>query len=279
MRPMSPLPTVTQRPKGVIAPAVASKMFRLERYLPPAELAPFLDHYWVVEWDLRGRPAYLQRTLPYPCVNVVFDGCPNSRSGVFGVPTRAFDYKVQEAGKVLGLRFRAGAFRAFLGRPVHTITDQVLPLSGVFPWDDALAERHVLAGADDAAMIDRANALMSANLPAADPQVERIAAILRTVETSPALTMVEDLAASAGVGVRALQQLFSDYVGVSPKWVIRRYRLHDAADRLANEDNVDLSELALALGYFDQAHFTSDFHKLVGQAPAQYRRSVQSQRG
>jgi AraC-like DNA-binding protein len=116
-------------------------------------------------------------------------------------------------------------------------------------------------------------------LPAADPQVERIAAILRTVETSPALTMVEDLAASAGVGVRALQQLFSDYVGVSPKWVIRRYRLHDAADRLANEDNVDLSELALALGYFDQAHFTSDFHKLVGQAPAQYRRSVQSQRG
>jgi AraC-like DNA-binding protein len=276
---MSNLPTVTQRPKGVVAPAAASKQFRLERYLPPAELAPFLDHYWVVEWDLRGRPEYVQRTLPYPCVNVVFDTCCNGRSGVFGVPTGAFDYNVKEAGKVLGLRFRSGAFRAVLGRPVNTITDRVLPLSSVFPWDDALTEREVLAGADDAAMIARANALLSASLPPADPQVERIAAILRTVETSPALTLVEDLAASAGLGVRTLQQLFSDYVGVSPKWVIRRYRLHDAADRLANEDNVDLSELALALGYFDQAHFTSDFHKLVGQAPAQYRRSVQSQRG
>jgi AraC-like DNA-binding protein len=274
---MSTLPTVTQRPKGVVAPTTASKMFRLARYLPPAELAPFLDHYWVVEWDLRGRPPHLQRTLPYPCVNVVFDTC-GSGSGIFGVPTGAFDYNVKEAGKVLGLRFRAGAFRAFLGRPVHTITDQVLPLSAVFPWDDARTEREVLAGADDAAMIAAANTLMAASLPPADPQVERVAAILRTVEMSPALTMVEDLAASAGMGVRTLQQLFSDYVGVSPKWVIRRYRLHDAADRLAGEEPVDLSELALALGYFDQAHFTSDFHKLVGQAPAQYRRAVQAQR-
>jgi AraC-like DNA-binding protein len=73
------------------------------------------------------------------------------------------------------------------------------------------------------------------------------------------------------MGVRSLQQLFSDYVGVSPKWVIRRYRLHEAADRLANGEEVDLTALALDLGYFDQAHFTSDFRKLVGQAPGQYR--------
>ncbi|WP_334071861.1 helix-turn-helix domain-containing protein [Burkholderia cepacia] len=59
---------------------------------------------------------------------------------------------------------------------------------------------------------------------------------------------------------------------MTPKWVICRYRLHEAADKLAGGEAVDLAELAQALGYFDQAHFTRDFRKLVGKAPAEYRR-------
>jgi uncharacterized membrane protein YoaT (DUF817 family) len=70
--PMRPLATVQDRPKGVVAPAAARKMFRMERYLPTAGLAAFLDHFWIVEWDLGGQPPYVQRTLPYPCVHLVF---------------------------------------------------------------------------------------------------------------------------------------------------------------------------------------------------------------
>ena len=49
-------------------------------------------------------------------------------------------------------------------------------------------------------------------------------------------------------------------------------RLHEAADKLAGGEPVDLAELAQSLGYFDQAHFTRDFRKLAGKAPAEYRR-------
>jgi len=266
--PMRPPATVQDRAKGVVAPAAARKMFRMERYLPAPGLAAFLDHFWIVEWDLGGQPPYVQRTLPYPCVHLVFD---RARSGVWGVPTGAFDYELKGRGKVCGLRFRPGAFRALLGRPLHTITDRVLALSEVFPWDDAAVQDDVLGGADDAAMIAAATRLLAPRLPAFDPQVERIVGILRAAEQTPGLTQVEELAAGAGVGVRSLQQLFSEYLGVSPKWVIRRFRLHEAADRLARGEAPDLAALALALGYFDQAHFTSDFRKLVGETPAQYR--------
>jgi AraC-like DNA-binding protein len=202
-------------------------------------------------------------------VHVVFD---SAQSGIWGVPTGAFDYALKGAGKVCGLRFRAGGFRALLGRPLHTITDRVLALSDVFPWDDAAAQRAVLDCVDDAGMMDAAARLLAPLLPAPDAQAGRIGAILKTVETTPGLTQVEDLAAAAGMGVRSLQQLFSEYVGVSPKWVIRRFRLHEAADSLAGGDEPDLAALAQRLGYFDQAHFTSDFRKLVGQTPADYRR-------
>lgn len=196
--------------------------------------------------------------------------CSTARSGIWGVPTGAFDYELKGAGKVCGLRFRPGAFRAILERPLHAITDRVLALSEVFPWDEVAATREVLDCARDADMIGIANRLLAPHLPAPDPQVERIGAILRLVETTPGLTRVEQLAEGCGMGVRSLQQLFSEYVGVSPKWTIRRFRLHEAADRLANGEEPDLAVLAQDLGYFDQAHFTSDFRKLVGESPARY---------
>jgi transcriptional regulator GlxA family with amidase domain len=86
------------------------------------------------------------------------------------------------------------------------------------------------------------------------------------------LTRVGDAAERAGVGTRRLQRLFATYVGVTPKWVIRRSRLHEAVDRLDQGDHVDLGFLARDLGYFDQAHFARDFRAAVGRPPAAYAR-------
>ena len=58
--------------------------------------------------------------------------------------------------------------------------------------------------------------------------------------------------------------------------MIRRYRLHEAAERLSDGEAVNLAELALDLGYFDQAHFVKDFGAIVGIAPREYAREVRS---
>jgi AraC-like DNA-binding protein len=73
---------------------------------------------------------------------------------------------------------------------------------------------------------------------------------------------------------RTLQRLFARYVGVSPKWVIQRYRLHEAAERLAAGELIHQAELALDLGYSDQAHFVRDFKSIVGVSPAAYARAA-----
>ncbi|MES2102661.1 MAG: helix-turn-helix domain-containing protein [Pseudomonadota bacterium] len=260
---------VTEKPKGVVDPATARKMFRLERYLPSRQLAHLLEHYWIVEWNLDGRPPYTQKTLPYPCVNLVFD---KGRTAAFGVVSGAFDYTLKGSGRVLGLRFRPGAFRSLLGKPMHTLTDKTVSLRDTLGCNDLAAENLVLAATDDAGMIAAAESLLLQALPPADPKVEKVNRLLQLLMAHPEMTRVEDLAAQAQIGMRALQQLFSDYVGVSPKWVIRRYRLQEAADLLANGGALDLADLAHSLGYFDQSHLTRDFQKLVGKAPAEYRK-------
>ncbi len=73
------------------------------------------------------------------------------------------------------------------------------------------------------------------------------------------------------MSVRSLQRLFGDYVGVSPKWVMRRARLHEAALRADGGEPVDWAALAIDLGYADQAHLTREFTATIGVPPSRYR--------
>ena len=84
------------------------------------------------------------------------------------------------------------------------------------------------------------------------------------------LRRVGDLTSAFGMTERKLQRLFSEYVGVSPKWVMRRARLHEAALRAKSGDPVDWALLAGDLGYADQSHLTRDFTATVGVPPARY---------
>ncbi|MEU8231717.1 helix-turn-helix domain-containing protein [Actinoplanes sp. NPDC048967] len=111
---------------------------------------------------------------------------------------------------------------------------------------------------------------LRARLPAPDPLAEQAAAIVALVQAEPQLTRVDALAARAGIGVRRLQRLFAEYVGLGPKWVIRRYRLHEVGERLASGADIDWVRLAVELGYADQAHFVRDFTAMVGEPPTRY---------
>ena len=70
--------------------------------------------------------------------------------------------------------------------------------------------------------------------------------------------------------LRTLQRLFDDYVGLSPKWVVDRYRMLEAVETLNAGAADGLTELAHRLGYFDQAAFNHAFEKLTGKAPSHF---------
>ncbi|MBZ9638723.1 helix-turn-helix domain-containing protein, partial [Streptomyces sp. PSKA30] len=85
---------------------------------------------------------------------------------------------------------------------------------------------------------------------------------------------VADFAHAEGLSVRALQRLFSTYVGVSPKWVILRYRIHEALEHAGTHTDINWATLATDLGYADQAHLVRDFTATVGVSPTAYAQGV-----
>jgi AraC-like DNA-binding protein len=251
---------------GILHARAAHDHFRYAEAKPAAGLAPFVEHYWIVRWDLTGRDPYTQWVLPYPCVNITFTP---GRCRIAGVPRGRFSEVLTGAGRVFGARFRPGGFRPFLGAPVSSITGRFVPFATVY--DGRVADELLAAGdVGAAAIMDRF--LMSFGARR-DADADLVAAAVDRAAADPAVARVEQLAAESGVGIRRLQRLFADHVGVGPKWVIRRYRLHEAAARAATGAGLNLAELAADLGYSDQAHLSRDFSTFIGDPPSRYARS------
>ena len=205
--------------------------------------------------------------MTHPCVNLVFE--PHG-AAVHGVNRRRDARVLAGAGWAVGVKFRPGGFSGFLGRPVHEITDRAIALDAAFGPDGRALELKAAAVADPDAKIAAAEAFLRDRLPASDPEVELVHAVVADMlEVDPGAS-VQEIARRHAVSTRTLQRLFRRHVGVGPKWVLRRYRLQEAAEQLAAGERSDWTRLALDLGYFDHAHFIRDFRAVVGRSPAEY---------
>lgn len=99
--------------------------------------------------------------------------------------------------------------------------------------------------------------------------------VVAHIDQHPEMTRVADIAERFGLSERSLQRLVQRRIGLTPKWLIQRRRLHDAVGRLRDHHSSDaastsLADLAGYLGYADQAHFTRDFQRVTGATPGEF---------
>ncbi|HEY4277314.1 MAG TPA: helix-turn-helix domain-containing protein [Conexibacter sp.] len=254
--------------RGILEPAAVQTAFQLGRLPVALDLAHAVDRHWSVSWDLRGQPPFTQQILNHPNVNMSFE--PDG-AFVWGVGMTRTQHPLSGRGWVLGTRFRPGAFRPFVDFPVASITDRVLPLADVFGSEAAAAIDAEVRGCEEMGeRVERVEAFLRERSDGPDARAGEVAAMVATVLDDPSITRVDELASACHVSPRTLQRLFAEYVGVSPKWVVQRQRLHTAAERIADDPSLDLGRLAVELGYFDQAHFINGFKTVVGRTPAEY---------
>lgn len=265
----------SENPKGVLNPNEGEQQFQLSRFIPSEELQFFIEHFWIVEWDLK-RESYKQEILSYPSVQLVFE---NNNTWIWGVVTGKFKRTLNGKGKVLGVKFRPGAFYPFFRSSVSTITDGVLAFEKIFDEDVSQLEKDILSPDINTKSVERAECFLKNYLPEKDKKIEQINNIIDTIMANRCLIKVEQLVEQVEMSKRSLQRLFKWYVGISPKWVIKRFRLHEVAAKVAEEkESTNWNKLALDLGYYDQAHFIKDFKSVVGETPVEYARSIRFSR-
>jgi AraC-like DNA-binding protein len=251
--------------------------FELERRLPAPDLATHVDRHWIVRWELGEGNSFVQEILPHPCVNLTSEP---GLIAVYGIPLSVSEHRIDGDGMVIGTKFRPGGFAGLIESSVFELNDRIVALGDLF--GDAGVELEKALGthaADPDAHIATVEGFLRRRLPQPDPRYEVVTAVVDEMLSIGPGTTVAELAERHAVSQRTLQRLFRDYVGVGPKWVLKRYRMHEAAERIAAGEASDGAELAAELGYFDQSHFIHDFTAQIGRSPGDYARAVAAAAG
>ncbi|MFG2555273.1 DUF6597 domain-containing transcriptional factor [Streptomyces sp. NPDC048581] len=270
--------------RGIVDPAGLLNRVRFRRHEPAEPLRRYVEWYWLIDWDLPE--PYASHVVPHPSVNLTFqwDGADEEGAPpyceVTGVALGLFTRKLTGRGRVCGVKFRPGGFRPYVpGVPVSRWTGEALPAGEVLPQATADIAHGIVTPADDHARVAALDTFLLSLPCVPDPQADLATTLVQHIRTGRTVRRVAYFADAQNMSVRSLQRLFSAYVGVSPKWVILRFRIHEALAHATTHTDTgtgtDWATLANDLGYADQAHLIRDFTRTVGVPPAAYAQGVE----
>jgi AraC-like DNA-binding protein len=266
--------------RGILDPWLLRQRVQLTRYPAGPALDGLVDRFWAVRWDLPPGTVHRQQVLTHPGANASIghasaapgQGEPGPvEARLYGVARGLSTRVLAGRGWAVAALTRPGGLGAFITGSAAELTDRVVPLGQALGTGEAVLLRQVIAEPGEAARV----ALLAAALEqAVDPERREpalsVAEVARLAESDRTIRRLGDLCERSGLGQRTLQRMFLQYAGVSPTWVIRRYRLLEAAETVREGRPVSWAEIAATLGYADQAHLTRDFRAAIGQTPAAY---------
>lgn len=252
---------------GILEMSSFQHGYDLHCYEPPEDLKPFVVHIWTQ----RRRPGQRAANPPLeiqtgPNIYLFV----NSREAyIHGIARGTFRYDPDGHEVYAGVKFRPGGFRAFWHHTALELAETLLPAQHVFPMVDALRIR--LDEMDDTEIVRALETMLREAHPVADRRLQDISVLMEALETHD-IESVPAMARLAHRSERTLRLLFTDYVGVSPYWVLARKRLIGALHDYHSRKN--WIDIAAAHGYSSQAHFIQAFKRATGITPSDYRRRL-----
>ncbi|MCV7255784.1 AraC family transcriptional regulator [Mycolicibacterium fluoranthenivorans] len=258
--------------RGVVGRAGSIAAFELRRWPPSDAAGRFVEHFWSVRWDRRAEGPYDSTVITFPSLHLTREwGDDAARHGfalpntlVHGVVPRVFRTTIAERGTVVGARFRPGGFTARFGRDAAELTGLVQPA------DDDLFGAPIEFGEDRDAVRSRLDDAIGDVRAPADPVYRELTGLIERMQQDTTLHRVTQVMAISPWSTRTTQRVFAHYVGVPAKWVLCRYRLQQAALEIESTPGIDFADLAIRLGWYDQAHFINDFRLMLGCTPGEY---------
>ena len=179
--------------------------------------------------------------------------------------------------RVVAVRFRPrGAWAFFGGMPLDALANRVFDLDAVMGAVGGVEpfRQRLIAAVDLGAALDLLEDWIATRLLVGPRTHPMTRAAWDRLRAGAGDVRIATLARDLGVSPRYLNDLFHREVGLSAKGVARILRFEHAMGRLAAACDLEVPEVALACGYYDQAHLDRDFRDLAGLTPTEYRARV-----
>jgi AraC-like DNA-binding protein len=251
--------------------------YRYQQFQPINAFRHLVDAYWINRPDpavSASGGATLDRVLPDGCIDLIFrsgaDGGCLFASALIERPTF---FGAARCGWYVGVRFRPAMARMILEVEPVDCRDRDIPAAPIDPAFAALEDR-----LRDCVSADAALALLRRAVDSRLAEDKRDAAPIRVREAIALLAQggdgvqIQRVAQQLGIAERSLHRDLVRWSGLKPKSMARILRMQRTLAAIRahaiGTGRAPLAELALRMGYADQAHMTRELKALTGFTPA-----------
>jgi AraC-like DNA-binding protein len=235
---------------------------------PRPSLSEFVELFWLYEGD--PRPHARERVLPTGTLELVIDLRDGVGGAVIcGAHSQSFVLDTARQVAVLGVHFKPGGAFPFLRPPAGELHDAHVPLDALWGPRAAELRERVLEAPTPAAKfraLERALRTQAVRPLARHPAVAFALEEFRRRPARPVAAVVEQ----TGLSSRRFVEAFTDEVGLTPKLFCRVRRFQEVLRHVGQCRQIEWARVALACGYYDQAHFIHDFRAFSGFSPTDY---------
>jgi AraC-like DNA-binding protein len=236
-------------------------------YPPSGTLQAYIDAYWTLTTASTADP-YRQTIFPDACVDIIINlgdtalqvndhmvlspgnnylvGPMSERSQVINPP----------GTRLLGIRFKPGAFTSFYKFPLHEITDRIIEFRERSILAMAYPDKHIIK------RIDR-------HFQQQTTSGTTLLSIMNHLQQCSGQISINELAQQYHMSIRTLERLVKNSTGITVKKTAGIIRFQHALKQLKQPGASDsLLRIALETGYYDHAHLSNEIKKYTGLPPS-----------
>lgn len=237
-------------------------------YSPSPRLNPFVASYWSLQVSEIKEPENY-RVLPDGCIDLLFDNISRPSGVIVGSMTKSVSVTLQPNARYFGVRFRPGGASSFLNISLKEIADTQLKLEDV--WRNAYSEfSDVMDNKQVKRQIETVENLLEKQLSNNAIGNRKVQAAITLLNAHDGNYSVNMLSKTLEISRQHLNRIFTEAVGLNLKMFSRIVRLQAALKCARRAPVNDWALFALESGYYDQAHFISDFKDLTGVTPTNF---------
>ncbi len=249
---------------------------------PISPLRPFLKNIWIIEHD--GRDLHNEKMTPFGCMDLVFIHknriqVEASDSGLFGEDqvlvsgqiTQPYHMKFEGETTIVGFGFYPHTAHLMLGLSAHHMTDRIVRLEEVLRIAKSLEESLATITTLEEKIQEAQNFILEQidTHYCTNSRARYLTFSLRKIVASKGTIDIGQLAKELNCSTRYIQNLFKEYVGISPRLYGKVIKFMRTLDHKL-EQHENFTDLGLKMGYFDQSHFIRDFKRFTGLTPTSF---------
>ena len=244
---------------------------------PSFALRPFVHHYWTMRTDAPYRMEL--SIMPMGCMKWMFHrGVPFSINGVIdhqasvcGQYSSSAHVGMHGHTDLLFVFFQPYAMKMITGIPSHLFTEASIDLDDLEQPEFKVLKQRVLESCDNQQAIACIEQFILRQLGMKDDvaYLKQFLSLNQQMQLHPDLTL-SALADSACLSERQLRRVFADYVGLSPKQMLRIRRCFAASRMIQQMEEEEFTEVIHQLGFTDHSHLYKEFKLFASMSPTDY---------